>query len=103
VGQTFNLGSGVHRSILEIANAVRQVMDADVPLEFIGDRPGQVFRHTCDAGKIESLMGWRPRVPFLDGLADTARWYRENEPWWRPQMWMRHIPITSTAGKRELH
>jgi dTDP-glucose 4,6-dehydratase len=103
VGQTFNIGSGVHRSILEIANAVRRVMDVDVPLEFIGDRPGQVFRHTCDAGKFERLMGWRPRVAFLDGLADTARWYRENEAWWRPQMWMRHIPITSTAGKRELH
>jgi dTDP-glucose 4,6-dehydratase len=23
-------------------------------------------------------------MPFDDGLADTARWYRENEWWWRP-------------------
>jgi dTDP-glucose 4,6-dehydratase len=103
VGQTFNLGSGCHRSILEIAHAVRETMDCDVPIEFIGDRPGQVFRHTCDRAKFEKLIGWRPRVSFEDGLAETARWYKENEAWWRPQMWMRHIPIISAAGKRELH
>jgi dTDP-glucose 4,6-dehydratase len=103
VGQTFNLGSGVHRSILEIAHAVRDLMDCQVPIEFIGDRPGQVFRHTCDRTKFERIVGWSPRTSFEAGLAETVRWYRENESWWRPQMWMRHIPITSAAGKRELH
>ncbi len=103
VGHVFNLGSGVHRTILEVAHAVREAMGCDVPLEFIGDRPGQVFRHTCNAAKFQRLLGWSPKMSFEEGLRDTARWYRENESWWRPQMWMRHIPIMTAAGKREMH
>ncbi len=104
VGEVINIGSGRHRSILEIARAVRQRMNAeDVPIEFIGDRPGQVFRHTCDASKAMKLLDWRPRVTFEEGLDRTIAWYRGNEAWWRPQMWMRHIPIITAAGRRELH
>jgi dTDP-glucose 4,6-dehydratase len=104
VGQTFNLGSGRHVSIIEIANAVKKVMDCDdVPVEFIGDRPGQVFRHTCDASKFETLLKWKPRTSFEEGLDKTAAWYKDHEAWWRPQMWLRHIPIISAAGRRELH
>ena len=28
-------------------------------------------------------LGWQPRHTFEDGLAETVRWYRNNEPWWR--------------------
>jgi dTDP-glucose 4,6-dehydratase len=104
VGQVFNVGSGRHLSVLDIAHAVRERMDAmDVPIEFVGDRPGQVFRHTCDASRVRALVGWQPAVMFKDGLDQTVRWYEANEAWWRPQMWMRRIPIISAVGRREMH
>src|SRR6266567_2779528 len=67
------------------------------------DRLLHVFRHTCDRSKAEKLLDWRPRISFEDGLARTIDWYRDNEAWWRPQMWMRNIPIVTLGGKRELH
>src|SRR6266487_3359339 len=67
------------------------------------DRLGQVFRHTCDRSKAEKLLDWRPRISFEEGLDRTIEWYRQNEAWWRPQMWMRNIPIVTLGGKRELH
>jgi len=105
VGQTINLGTGADMSVLEIATAVRRQMGepAASPIQLIGDRPGQVFRHTSDPSKAEALLGWQPCVPFEEGLARTIAWYRQNEAWWRPQMWMRHIPIVTAAGKREMH
>src|SRR5262249_49639258 len=61
VGQVINLGTGRHISVLEIAHAVREAMNPpNSPIEFIGDRPGQVFRHTCDASKAKQLLGWEP-------------------------------------------
>ena len=102
-GEVLNIGTGRHVTVLEIANAVKALVKSDVPIEFIGDRPGQVFRHTCDRSKAEKLLDWRPRTSFEQGLARTVEWYRRNEAWWRPQMWMRHIPIISVSGKRELH
>jgi dTDP-glucose 4,6-dehydratase len=104
VGQVINLGTGRHRTVLEIAHAVRTAMGAtEVPIQMIGDRPGQVFRHTCDPSKAKKLLGWEALTAFEDGLARTIQWYREHETWWRPQMWMRHIPIVTASGKRELH
>ncbi len=75
----------------------------DSQIEFIGQRPGQVFRHTSDAAKLKRLIGWEPKVSFEEGLERTIRWYRDNEAWWRPQIWMRHIPIITATGKREMH
>jgi dTDP-glucose 4,6-dehydratase len=72
-------------------------------ITFLGDRPGQVFRHTCDASLLRKTLGWELRTSFEDGLEKTASWYRENEQWWRPQMWMRHIPIVTASGRREMH
>jgi dTDP-glucose 4,6-dehydratase len=103
VGEIINLGTGEHRSVLEVAEAVREVMGESSPVQFIGDRPGQVFRHTADPTKAQRLLGWKASTPFMDGLRQTVDWYRANEWWWRPQMWMRSIPIISAAGRRELH
>jgi dTDP-glucose 4,6-dehydratase len=103
-GEVINLGTGSHTDLLTIANAVRDLMKPkNSPIQFIGDRPGQVFRHTCDHSKATRLLGWTPRVSFERGLEQTVQWYRDHEEWWRPQMWMRHIPIITAAGKKELH
>jgi len=75
----------------------------DSQIQFIGDRPGQVFRHTADTSKLRSLISWEPKLSFENGLDRTIRWYRDNEAWWRPQMWMRHIPIITAAGNKEMH
>jgi len=103
-GQVINIGTGYDKSVLEVAESVLNAMKpTDSQIQFIGDRPGQVFRHTCDASKLTSLVGWKPRLSFEEGLERTIRWYRDNEAWWRPQMWMRHIPIFTAAGKKEMH
>ncbi len=103
IGEVLNLGSGQHRTVLAIAKAVKAAMKSDVPIEFIGDRPGQVFRHTCAYSRAEKLLDWRPRTTFEEGLERTIKWYRRNEAWWRPQMWMRHIPVITATGSREMH
>ncbi|BCA54219.1 dTDP-glucose 4,6-dehydratase [Nitrospira sp. KM1] len=104
VGEVINIGTGCHTDLITIANTVRRLMRPDKsPVQYIGDRPGQVFRHTCDNTRASKLLGWAPKISFEEGLDRTVRWYRDNETWWRPQMWMRHIPIVTAAGKRELH
>jgi dTDP-glucose 4,6-dehydratase len=104
IGQVINLGAGRDVSIREIADAVKAVMhNSASPIHFSGERPGQVFRHTCDARKAETLLGWKSTTSFEDGLRKTIPWYLSNEEWWRPQRWMRHIQIVTANGKREFH
>jgi dTDP-glucose 4,6-dehydratase len=104
IGHVINVGTGRHRTVLEVAEAVLLAMGpSDSQIQSIGDRPGQVFRHTADTSKLKRLIGWEPKLTFEHGLERTIRWYRDNEAWWRPQMWMRHIPIITAAGNREMH
>jgi len=104
VGKVINLGTGGYTTVLEVAEAVLRAMKPrNSSIELVGDRPGQVFRHICEASKARRLLGWEPTTSFEDGLQQTISWYQDNEPWWRPQMWMRRIPIVTASGSRELH
>jgi dTDP-glucose 4,6-dehydratase len=103
-GEVINIGTERHRSVLEVAEAVLKAMGpCDSQIQFVGGRPGQVFRHTADTSKLKRLIDWEPKLSFEEGLERTIRWYRDNEAWWRPQIWMRHIPIVTASGKREMH
>lgn len=103
-GEVFNVASGVHRSMLSIAQDVVKMMGKDESIiTFVGDRPGQVFRHTGDVSKINTTLGWKPQVGWEEGLTKTITWYKENRKWWEKQLWMRAVPIITKSGKKELH
>jgi len=105
LGEVFNLGSGKDRSIREVASVIRASMPeaASLPFEHLSDRPGQVTRHTCDAGKALRVLGWSPKTSFEEGLDRTIAWYRDHPDWWGSMRWMRHIPIVTSDGNREMH
>lgn len=104
VGEVINIGSGQSRALCDIAPLIARRMDKPESLvTYVGDRPGQVFRHTADRSKAERLLGWHPRVSFEEGLDRTIEWYRNNQSWWEKQLWMREIPIITKTGKREMH
>lgn len=103
-GEAFNVASEKHRSILSIAQDVVKMMGKDESLiSFVGERPGQVFRHTGDSTKLRQTFGWKPKVAWEEGLASTIQWYTENRKWWEKQLWMRAVPIITKSNKRELH
>jgi len=103
-GKIFNVGSEQHRSILEIAKDILRLMNEDESkISLVGERPGQVFRHTCDASYIQTTLGWNEKISWEDGLRQTIDWYTKNRSWWQKQVWMRHIPIVLADGKREMH
>jgi dTDP-glucose 4,6-dehydratase len=103
-GEVFNVATSVHRSMLSIAQDVVKMMRKDESLiTFVGDRPGQVFRHTGDIRKIKNILEWKPQVTWEEGLQVTIQWYKENRKWWEKQLWMRAVPIITKTGKKELH
>ncbi|HUY07569.1 MAG TPA: dTDP-glucose 4,6-dehydratase [Acidimicrobiales bacterium] len=85
VGETYNVGSGREASIMEIADRVLEATNRPGSLkEIVADRPGHDRRYLLDSTKIRRELGWAPTIEFEKGLADTVRWYVENESWWRP-------------------
>ena len=104
IGEVINLGTSVSLSIAEIARrVVKQMGKSEDLITYVGERPGQVFRHTADFSKAKRLLGWEPKVAFAAGLAKTADWYCTHRSVWEKQLWMREIPIVTQTGKQELH
>ncbi|HEX9014503.1 MAG TPA: dTDP-glucose 4,6-dehydratase [Chloroflexota bacterium] len=83
-GEAYNVGGGNERRNLEIVHQVLELLGKPRSLiRFVKDRPGHDRRYSLDCGKLRNL-GWEPSRDFEKGLAETVRWYVENEAWWRP-------------------
>ena len=84
-GETYNVGSGVEKSITEIADAVLEHTDKPESLKtIVPDRPGHDRRYLLDSTKIREQLGWRDEIAWEDGIAQTVAWYADNREWWEP-------------------
>ncbi len=84
-GETYNVGSGVERSIEEIADLALGLTGKPESLKtIVPDRPGHDRRYLLDSTKLRRELGWQPEVSFEDGLRATAEWYTANRAWWEP-------------------
>ncbi len=102
--EVINIGTGRSTDILTIAELVLKKMKRPLSLiRYIGDRPGQVFRHTSSTAKANRLLGWNPTMELEQGLDKTIDWYQKNRKWWEKMLWMRAIPIVSKKGTIEYH
>ncbi len=85
IGETYNVGSGVEKTIAEIADAVLAALDKPDSLKtIIPDRPGHDRRYLLDSSKLRGELGWRDEIGFDEGLGETVRWYADNRAWWEP-------------------
>jgi dTDP-glucose 4,6-dehydratase len=84
-GETYNVGSGLERSIEEIADVVLDLAGKPRSLKtIVPDRPGHDRRYLLDSGKLSRELGWEPAISFEDGLRATVEWYAANRSWWEP-------------------
>jgi dTDP-glucose 4,6-dehydratase len=82
-GGVYNIGGGNELTNLELVNLILQIMELKSEmLLFVKDRAGHDLRYSVDVGKIQSELGFYPKVDFENGLADTINWYRNNQSWW---------------------
>ncbi len=83
-GETFNVGTGVRKSTVEVARAVVDALGKPRSLiSRVADRPGNVLSHAVSSAKIRRATGWRPARTFGDAVAETVRWYADHRAWWR--------------------
>jgi dTDP-glucose 4,6-dehydratase len=82
-GEVYNVAGGNERTNMILTRKILELVSKGEDLiEFVKDRPGHDRRYSIDAGKLMAL-GWTPEMPWEEGVAQTVRWYQENEWWWR--------------------
>jgi dTDP-glucose 4,6-dehydratase len=89
LGETYCIGGDATKRNIEVIRMLCEHLDHMAPantphadkIAFVTDRPGHDFRYAIDASKLERELGWKPRMPLLEGLEDTVRWYVDNGDW----------------------
>jgi dTDP-L-rhamnose 4-epimerase len=77
--RSFNVGSGVRTSVMEVARAVRNFYRSDVPIQVTGAYRIGDIRHNCaDIRRVSAATGFAPRWKFTDGLAKFLEWASES-------------------------
>jgi len=81
-GEVYNIGGRCEKTNLELTHALLAATGKPASLiQHVADRPGHDRRYAIDCSKIERELGWRPAVPFDQGLRETVRWYESHLDW----------------------
>ncbi len=104
VGERYNIGGDNEKTNLELVTRICEIMDTLQPqslyrphknlITHVTDRPGHDRRYALNDAKIRQELGWKPEIPFDDGLFETVRWYLNN------QIWCNAIRGRKYAGQR---
>jgi dTDP-glucose 4,6-dehydratase len=83
-GDIVNIGGENERYNIDVVDALFELTGADRSLlRRVDDRPGHDRRYSINTSKAHAL-GWKPEMPFDEGLRTTVDWYRDNRAWWEP-------------------
>jgi dTDP-glucose 4,6-dehydratase len=84
-GEVYNIGGGTELSNRGLTERLLEATGTDWSrVRHVTDRLGHDLRYSVDITKIATELGYAPRVPFEQGLADTVAWYRDHRSWWEP-------------------
>ncbi len=72
---SFNIGTGVATDVLTVANELVKAYGVDVPIEVSGNyRLGDIRHNFADISKAQTLLGYKPKYSFEEGIAQFTQW-----------------------------
>jgi len=77
--RSFNVGTGVPTSVLDLAETLRRASRREATIEFAPKRAGEQQASFLVVDKAKALLGWQPRIDLETGLADTFAWFATRE------------------------
>lgn len=89
-GETYNIGGNNEWSNIDLIRLMIKITDeelgrpagaSDSLITFVRDRAGHDLRYAIDSSKLRRELGWKPEMPFEQGIRQTVRWYLDNGAW----------------------
>ena len=76
VGEVMNLATGGRVSLLELVDAINEILGTDIAPIHAPPRTGDIKHSRAAIDKAQRLLGFTPVVDFVSGLARTIDYYR---------------------------
>ena len=75
-GQVFNLGNPDERTILEMANLVKDMTGSNLEITFEEYPEDDPKRRKPDISRAKNVLGWEPKVPIEEGIKKTVEYFK---------------------------
>lgn len=76
----FNVGAGKTVDVITVANELIKNYGAEVPITISGNyRLGDIRHNYADITKIQTILGFEPKVSFEQGLKEFTNWVNTQE------------------------
>ncbi|XP_062343787.1 dTDP-D-glucose 4,6-dehydratase isoform X2 [Cinclus cinclus] len=100
-GEIYNIGTNFEMSIAQLAKELIHLIkktssesEMEHWMDYVKDRPTNDLRYPMSSEKMHNL-GWRPKVPWKEGITKTIEWYRENfHNWKNSEKALEPFPVT---------
>lgn len=77
---TYNVGTGLETSVNTLFDSLRRVIGVSVEPTYGARREGEQQRSVLAVTRIQTALGWSPRVNLLEGLDKTRQWFKSRIP-----------------------
>lgn len=83
-GETYNIGGNNEWNNIDLVNKICDLIDEKIKrpigtsrklITHVTDRLGHDKRYAIDSTKLQTQLGWEPKMDFIDGLKETINWY----------------------------
>ena len=72
---SLNVGSGEKTDVMTVANTLKEKYKSDIDIKVSGNyRLGDIRHNIGDLNKIQSLLGYEPKVKFTEGISNFVDW-----------------------------
>lgn len=75
VNEIYNVACGKQTSLNEIIEALKEISGKKLNPIYEAQRKGDVKHSLADISKIESKLGYKPKIQFKEGLENVYNWY----------------------------
>jgi len=72
----YNVGTGKGKSVKEVIETVKKISGKDFEVIKSERREGDPAILVADSTKIQTELGWKPKISFEEGLRETWAWFK---------------------------
>jgi nucleoside-diphosphate-sugar epimerase len=78
VHKVFNVANGKDNTVLQLVDSLNKIIGKNIKPQFLPVRAGDVFRTSADISIIKTILGYKPKVSFEEGLRRTVEYFRND-------------------------
>ena len=79
--EIINLGSDTPVVLIDAIRLIETMTGREAIFSFKQKHKADIAASWADINKAEQLLGWRPQMPFAEGIQQLVDWYQKNRDW----------------------